>query len=337
MTTAVDALRINPPALAQKVNTELGRSGADPAPIMLLRVRPEWPYDTTLSLPGGREAQVAVCTSLLALWEQVVNHRNRSPLVLLTDLDEATLDDSLLGQVHRHRIVPIEPWDLVLTCFGAQRLDPRLRDETWAGEALLDAMPASGWPPLAGGMLSRDDALRQLAVERLGMAEIGVDAPDLDAHALMRWSTLPDAGQRLDQLRAPERDGLVRWLESYLGAPGRALFALAPAGHVSDALALGLVCDSVWPQDGATPLDVPGVRAQGAVSHHFGANLSDATIRAFAAVSTTVVTEAINDSGAASSSHPQKGTARRHRVVARLVLDRAEQLLVTFNATQTAA
>ncbi|MGH3741751.1 MAG: BREX-2 system phosphatase PglZ, partial [Micromonosporaceae bacterium] len=85
------------------------------------------------------------------------------------------------------------------------------------------------------------------------------------------------------------------------------------------------------------PLDVPGVRAQGAVSHHFGANLSDATIRAFAAVSTTVVTEAINDSGAASSSHPQKGTARRHRVVARLVLDRAEQLLVTFNATQTAA
>ena len=146
----------------------------------------------------------------------------------MVDRPERELGTGIHSEVFRQRVITVEPWDLVAEVFGAQRLDPRLEAETWAGEALLDAMPPEGWPKLAGTVLSRDQALRHLAVVRLTLDRLQIGPDDLDARALLRWSALPAAAETLDQLRESEREGLVAWLVAEYGRPAQALFRCEP-------------------------------------------------------------------------------------------------------------
>src|SRR5690606_18104124 len=171
-----------------------------------------------------RRLRVVPCVSTLAVWEQVTQPRDTA-LVLLTELTERDLGIGILSQVFRQRVITVEPWDLVGEVFGA-RVDSRLQSESWAGEALLDAMPPEGWPRLAGTVLGRDQALRYLAAARLRLDRIGVEADDLDVRALLRWSALPGARESLDRLREAERAGLLARLADTYGRPVQVTLAL---------------------------------------------------------------------------------------------------------------
>lgn len=321
MTTAVTRpLRINPAALAQRVDQQLRSHRAGPDPVLLVGAEPVWPHEATLTTPDKHEVRVVPCVSTLAIWEQLAAPREGT-LVLLTDLSERELGTGILSEVFRQRVITVEPWDLVAEVFGAQRLDPRLEAETWAGEALLDAMPPEGWPKLAGTVLSRDQALRHLAVVRLTLDRLQIGPDDLDARALLRWSALPAAGETLDQLRESEREGLVAWLVAEYGRPAQVLFALREAGHLADALPLGLICAAVWSSDNPDAL-----RAQGRIEQYFGGGrLAPATVRAYAEAVTDVV---------ADSLRADSGTEDRRTGAA--VLDRAEELLGQFDASAAA-
>lgn len=329
------APQVSPAALAQKVGAVLakrrsGRGDGAPAPVVLIRADPKWPYDTELTLPDGERATVVPCVSPLAVWEQVSDHTSRPterPLVILTDLDEAAVGDAVIGQVHRHRLFEIEPWDVVMSSFGATQLDPRLRDEKWAGAALLNAMPAAGWPPLPGAVLNRDDALRCLAVVRLGMAEIEVRAEDLDAAALLRWSTLPDAAARVAALHPDEKQGLIRWLIGLAGQAAEVLFTAVDAGHTSEALALGLVCDCVWSPGAAALSDL----GKGQVGGYLHTKLTDDAARAFDNVAKDVVTAMMQP---ADDRNPRAAVERR---AAHTALEKAEDFLRMFGAEKAAA
>jgi hypothetical protein len=319
------ALRVNPAALTQKVNQQLRAHRAGPNPVLLVRAEPAWSHDPLLTTPDGVQLRVVPCVSALAVWEQVSSARDTGR-VLLTDLTEGQLGTGILSQVFRQRILTIESWDLIAECFGAQRLDPRLEAETWAGEALIDAMPPGGWPPLAGTVLRRDLALRYLAAARLGLDRLKLPPEDLDAQALLLWSTLPAAPESLAQLRDAERTGLVGWLVGEFGRPARALFALVAAGHGTDALAVGLVCAALWSAD-----DADSLRAQGRVDQYLGNGHLDAvTVRSFADTATQVVVDLL---------HPLNdgaGDAFTTRQIGHTVLDRTEELLIQFGATGAA-
>lgn len=314
------ALRINPVALRQKVVQQLDRHrNGEAYPIIVVRAEPDWPHDSEMALPNGHQARVVACTSALALWEQIVAERGEQVLVLLTQLATTELGDGVRSRIFRQRVIDVQPWDLVVDGFGAQVPDIALEGEAWAGEALLDAMPPTGWPKLATAVLTRDVALRHLAAVRLGLDRLGAGPEDLDVPLLLRWSALPGAVEAFGLLRPAERDGLTRWLTDRFGRPAKALFALVAAGHGADALPLGLVCDALW-----TTGEPDAVRARGRVDQYFGnQDRDDLTIARFAEAAVQVVT------GMLTAPAPDLATRRQGHAV----LDRAEDLLVQFGAT----
>ncbi|WP_158289880.1 BREX-2 system phosphatase PglZ [Micromonospora sp. S4605] len=315
------ALRISPVALRQKVAQQLDRHrNGDAYPVIIVRAEPAWPHDPAMPLPGGRQARVVPCVSPLAIWDNLVADRGDEVLVLLTDIPESKLGHGVRSRAFRQRVITVEPWDLVVEAFGAQVPDSALERESWAGEALLDAMPPAGWPKLTSTVLTRDVALRHLAAVRLGLERRGESADDLDVAALLRWSAEPGAIEAFGLLREAEREGLAGWLTEQFGRPARALFALVEAGHGTDALPLGLVCDALWSSD--TP---DAVRAQGRIDQYFGDLHDDATVRGFAVAAVQVVAGML------------AARDRETRLQANGVLDRAEELLVQFNARGSAS
>jgi hypothetical protein len=327
------ALALRPAALEHKVAQVLQRArhqhGGLPARILLVRASPVWDGAATFQV-GEWTVRVVACVSPLAVLEQVTGHAGAddgSVLVVLTDRDDSELGNGVLSQVLGQQVLTIEPWSLVMESFGAQRLDPRLTAEGWAAEALVDAMPPSGWPRLSGTVLNRDVALRHLAVRRLRLERLDVAAEDLDAQTLLRWSALPGAADSLGSLRAEERQGLVAWLTELTGRAAAALFALAEAGRGSDALALGLVCGALWAPAARGTTE----RAQGRVDLVFGeAHPDDDVVRSFAAVAEEIVTGLLEESAGAGTDAVDAG-----RLV-HAVLDHAEELLVQLGAEEAA-
>ncbi|WP_196255640.1 BREX-2 system phosphatase PglZ [Micromonospora sp. WMMC415] len=318
--TPSQALRISPIALRQKVTQQLDRHrNGEPYPVLVVRAEPAWPHDPAMQLPGGRRVRVVPCVSPLAIWEHLVAERGDEVLVLLTDLAESSLGAGVRGRIFRQQVIMVEPWDLVVEAFGAQVPDSALERESWAGEALLDAMPPAGWPKLTSPVLTRDVALRHLAAVRLGLERRGESHDNLDVAALLRWSAEPGAVEAFGLLREGERHGLARWLTEQFGRPARALFALVDAAHGADALPLGLVCDALWTTD--TP---DAVRARGRVDQYFGTLDDDLTVRGFADAAVQVVTGML------------AARDRETRLQGSAVLDRAEELLVQFNAKGSA-
>lgn len=307
-------LRINPAALAQRISDQLRMHRAGDNPVVLVRAEPVWPHEQSITA-DGRTLRVVPCVSALAIWDQLARERDTA-LVLLTDLTERELGTGILTEVFRQQVITVEPWDLVVETFGAQQLESRLRGERWAIEALLDAVPPEGWPKLAGTLLSRDHALRQLAAVRLGLDRLGLSPDDLDGPALLRWSALPAATEAVQRLRSTERDGLLAWLVEQFGRPAQALAILLEAGHAADALPLGLVCAAVWSADGKEAL-----LAQGRIEQYFGnGQLDAATVTGYAAAATLVVENLLQT---------DPGTAA-------WALDRADELVVQFGAAAPA-
>lgn len=129
--------------------------------------------------------------------------------------------------------------------FGAAGLDPRMYDEGWLLEALLDAEPSQGWKR-AGSVLTRDAALRALVVARLGLgngdAEAGPTAGVVvDLDALLTWSRTPAGPLRFAELDKNERDELKKWLGETAGPAAPVLMSLAETGRGQDAMPLGLL------------------------------------------------------------------------------------------------
>ncbi|WP_371797967.1 BREX-2 system phosphatase PglZ [Streptomyces albidoflavus] len=252
--------------------------------VMLLRAAPQWDGAAEQTTAGGTQVRVAVAPSVLAVHEQILNHLEaRVPpeprvLVVLTDRENTELDPGLLARVYRRRIRSVDNWEVVQEAFGASGLDTRLRGETWAAEALLDAAGTRGWRSIGRGVLSRDEALARLTRRRLRLDGSGdtpagrvlPGEPDrVDPVALFRWSLTPGGPDLLRELRGPEKAGLARFLAApeQGGSAGRVITALVDADHGADAAAYAVVCAALW---GHAEADHDLYRARGRAERWLG-------------------------------------------------------------------
>lgn len=278
------AVRLTAAALVQYLSTQTSLrdslAGEDRRRVVLLRCAPEWDGPAEVAPGEGRSARIAAAPSALAVHEQVLDHLAGTDgprvLVVLTDREEPELDPAILARVHKQRIDTVDNWDLVRDAFGAEMVDPALKQDDWAGEALLEAAPPGGWPRVPGGPLARRFALTALAHRRLGLGRHaehalhpgGQDA-DLDPHGLLGWSLSPGGPERLLALREAERRGLAVFLAEpeQAGPTGEILAALTEAGHGADAAPFGLVCAALW--DHAAP-EAATYRARGRAEQWLG-------------------------------------------------------------------
>lgn len=326
-------------------------AGRDKRRVVLLRSAPQWDGPAEPAWGDGRSARVTTAPSPLAVHELLLGHlaegaAGPSVLVVLTDREQNELDPAILARAHKHRVDAVDSWEIVRDAFGAHQVDPRLKEDTWAAEALLDAAPPGGWPRLAGGMLSRRTALSALTLRRLRLGRYQDEAarPDhtaaadsLDTHALLGWSLTPGRPERLLTLRGPERVGLAGFIgeEDQAGLAGRALLALVEAEHGPDAVAFGLVCAALWCH--AEP-DAATYTARGRAERWFGerpvaeGEQLDALAAAFGRATEEYVCGLLAGLARGGDSHQ----TRESRRVSDTVLARASVLTGQFGAREAA-
>ncbi|MFD8426958.1 BREX-2 system phosphatase PglZ [Streptomyces coelicoflavus] len=253
--------------------------------VMLLRAAPQWDGAAEQPTVGGTRVRVAVAPSVLAVHEQILDHLEaRVPpeprvLVVLTDREDTELDPGLLARVYGRRVRSVDNWEVVQEAFGASGLDTRLRGETWAAEALLDAAGSRAWRSIGRGVLSRDEALTRLTRRRLRLDDDSGDTPAVgvlpgeadrvDPVALFRWTLTPGGPDLLRELRGPEKAGLARFLAApeQGGSTGRVITALVDADHGPDAAAYAVVCAALW---GHAEADHDLYRARGRAERWLG-------------------------------------------------------------------
>ncbi|MEU5235403.1 BREX-2 system phosphatase PglZ [Streptomyces lydicus] len=196
-----------------------------------------------------RRVRVSHQASVLGILEEWTKHRDKAAaadlLVVTTGVDDGQIGWDLRGQAVRRQTLTVENAEIVMQRFGAAGLDPRMYDEGWLLEALLDAEPAQGWKR-SGSVLTRDAALRALVVARLGLGDFDDEAGAasgavVDLDALLTWSRTPAGPLRFAELDQTERDELKKWLGETAGPAAPVLMSLAETGRGQDAMPLGLL------------------------------------------------------------------------------------------------
>ncbi len=356
--TAV-ATRLNVATVTQYLSAQTSLAdaltGRGKRHVVLLRSVPEWDGPEQPAWGEGRTARIAAAPSVLAVHELVIGHLAAGApgpdvLVVLTDREESALDPAILARAHKRRVSTVDRWDVVREAFGAAGVDPRLKDDTWAAEALLEAAPPGGWRPLGGGPLSRRTALTRLALRRLRLGpyaeashrpQPGATDDGIDARTLFGWSLIPGNPERFLALRAPERTGLASFLaeQDQSGLAGWALLALVEAEHGADAVAFGLVCSALWRHAEA---DAAVYQARGRAERWFGEQ-PPATGEQFDALA-TAFGKAAEDYLTAQLATTARGAdgdlpdaVREARRISDSVLDRAAGLVRQFGAESAAA
>ncbi|MHC6625783.1 BREX-2 system phosphatase PglZ [Streptomyces globosus] len=358
-TSTTVAVRLNLATVTQYLSSQssltASLAGSGRRRAVLLRSAPQWDGPAEPSWGDGLAARIAAAPSPLAVHELLLDHLDgRVPgpavLVVLTDREQNELDPAILARAHKKRVDTVDSWDVVRDAFRAQQVDPRLKESNWAAEALLDATPpkGGGWPPVAGGMLSRRTALSSLALRRLRLGRYDEEAESagrtptgdaLDPHALFSWSLSAGGPGLFLKLRRPERDGLAAFLgeEDQAGLAGRALLALVEADHGADAVAFGLVCAALWVH--CRP-DASAYKARGRAERWFGeqplakGEELDLLVSRFGLAAEEYVGSLLTS--AARGAGGDTETAREARRLSDTVLDRASVLVRQFGAEDAA-
>ncbi|CAM5543784.1 hypothetical protein GCM10010329_27520 [Streptomyces spiroverticillatus] len=212
---------------------------------------------------GGESRRVYVSDqdSVLGVVDAWQRHRSdpsrdADVLVVTTGVGDEQLGWDVRGHAVKRRALTVENAEIVKQRFGVKELDPRLYGEQWLLDALLDAEPHEGWQR-PGSLLTRDVAVRALAVARLGLDRAGPGETTaglgIDADAMLAWSRTSAGPARFLKLHDDERRRLKEWLGETAGAAVPVLMSLIESGRGQDAMARGLLGSAM--ADPATSAD----------------------------------------------------------------------------------
>lgn len=215
-----------------------------PGGVVAVQVTGTWAGEDTVPV-DGQVWQVVRAHSQLAIREALVAHEERRAeprLVILTPLDTLELGWDIRARLTRQRVFVLHAWELLGDLFRARAVDPRVARLDWLADVLLEQAPPGGYAPAPSGVLDLETAW----AHALG-ALLGLPGPAPDALTLLRWSARDGAVTRWQALSAEARAGVTERFTETAGTLGSIFAASVSAGNGARLVALGLVCDVLWP------------------------------------------------------------------------------------------
>ncbi|WP_344716758.1 BREX-2 system phosphatase PglZ [Gordonia defluvii] len=249
------------PAMVQQRAADLVKSDAR---ILLLRARPEWSHgDVSV---GDATVRVLPGVSQLAVLDILDSLGEGEQAVVLTDRVAEDLGDAVLARAYRQEVELPDEWQAVPRLFpGATEVGLDLRRLDWAGTALLDHQPPGGWPRSPAPAVTARHAIGSLLSHVLGLGA----ATQLDDVLLLITLGQRIHGQSWRLVDERLRAHVIDWVEKEVGKPAALALMIAERNEHITPLAVGLVLDVLWPEDGSPPTEsqvAARVRAEGYIN-----------------------------------------------------------------------
>ena len=132
---------------------------------------------------NGELVLVRASRSPLEIRALVQDHDNTTTLVVLTDCDRQALGDDLLARVAGREVFPLDRWQSVKDLFGARDISADLSRKRHLADALIEARPIDGYPPVRGKVLDTETAIAALQ-----QAYLAINADVASLTDLVRWA-----------------------------------------------------------------------------------------------------------------------------------------------------
>lgn len=235
------------PAMVQQRAGDLVKSDAQ---ILLLRARPEWRHGDVKV--GGVVVRVLPGVSQLAVLDILASLATDERAIVLTDRPAEDLGDAVLARAYKNVIELPDEWQAVPRLFpGAIEVGRDLRRLDWAATALLDHQPPGGWPRSVEPALTARHAIGSLLARVLGLSA----EAQLDGVVLLTTMGRRNVRAAWAAVDAPLRAHLIDWVRTELGDPAAVALQIAQRNEHVTPLAVGLVLDVLWPEDGVPPTE----------------------------------------------------------------------------------
>lgn len=241
--------------------------------VLGLRAEPRWnagSFDHR-----GVPVTVVACPSVLAIWEAIDTRNPDGWTVVLTDVDDDDLGDTVLAHLLDGRLITPDPWDALRGNFSATTIEPALyrgvSNDRAVANGLLAVLSPDSYTPAPGGVLTRDHAMTTLARDVLKIVrDPGVEVDQL---AILEWTRSADTPAHLADLKARGGaelfEAATRWLGSRAGLLAEPLSALLATDRINDMVPLGVVAGLFCQDKPADP------KALGMFLGHYGLTTLD--------------------------------------------------------------
>lgn len=206
---------------------------------------------------GGTKYFVHQCDSPLALREAIRKPPSDGICVVVTDLKDSDLDLDILLRLAKGQLYSIDRWSIVKGLFQATSIDPRIANQQWIADLLIEISNETPFPPAPTGFLDAE-----LVWPILLSSTIGMSAANSDLESILKWSTRKLDVARWRSMPDEFRKGTTDWLSKSAGEAARCIMRTVDAGEEPDALPLGLVLDVLCNRDQVDKLAVQRVRLE---------------------------------------------------------------------------
>ena len=241
--TRAHASGATPRTIEARVSGLVARYGEG---LVAIGMSSHWSAGETVEINSARWP-VRQCDSVLSLGLALTELEEEGGRgVVLTSLSEGDLPEDMLARVLGRRLHRLDPWDSVLALFGADHLDPRVPRDDWLAQLLIATAPADGYNPCQGNTLDADTVWLSLFQRFLEF-----DEDVIDAKALLRWLLQPRRAANWQRLDSDHRYVFLAEFTKRAGGLSPLFLSVVESGHAESLLALGLVCEVLFEENGA--------------------------------------------------------------------------------------
>ncbi len=275
--------------------SQLAARQKHPRAVVAVAAEARWNGDQVIDSDAG-PARIVPCVSPLGVRAAMLDHADRDDevLVLLTELDAASLGEEVLGRLWEGRLHQPTSWLALQELAKVDRLDPELASRRWLVELLVSVAPSRGYPPPAGGLLTVETAWRYAYRYAL---QLPVEDPALSD--VIAWGQTDAAARALRVMSPSDRTAIAAQLSGSVSPAAAHIIGMAANDQGSNIIPTGLVVDVLWRDESDAQL----AYARGQLINSLGhGHLDGAAARSWGRAAVELTKAAAGSDGAPSAT-----------------------------------